>query len=64
MPADLVSKLNAAISAAVQTPEIQERFKTFGVVAKTATPQKLNQMVADEVARWTPVIRDNNIRTD
>jgi len=64
MPADLVAKLNAAISAAVQLPEIQERFKTFGVVAKTATPQKLNQMVADEVARWTPVIRDNNIRTD
>ena len=64
MPADLVAKLNAAISAAVQQPDIQERFKGFGVVAKTASPQKLNQMVAEEVARWTPVIRDNNIRTD
>jgi len=64
MPADLVAKLNAAISAAVQLPEIQQRFTTFGVVAKTTTPQKLSQMVADEVARWTPVIRDNNIRTD
>ena len=64
MPADLVAKLNAAISAAVQLPEIQQRFTTFGVVAKTTTPQKLSQMVAEEVARWTPVIRDNNIRTD
>jgi tripartite-type tricarboxylate transporter receptor subunit TctC len=64
MPADLVAKLNAAISTAVMAPEIQERFKTFGVVAKTTTPQKLTQMVAEEVARWTPVIRDNNIRTD
>jgi tripartite-type tricarboxylate transporter receptor subunit TctC len=45
-------------------PEIQQRFTTFGVVAKTTTPQKLSQMVAEEVARWTPVIRDNNIRTD
>ena len=64
MPADLVARLNAAISAAVQLPEIQQRFTTFGVVAKTTTPQKLSQMVAEEVARWTPVIRDNNIRTD
>ena len=64
MPPDLVAKLNAAISAAVQLPEIQQRFTTFGVVAKTTTPQKLSQMVAEEVARWTPVIRDNNIRTD
>ena len=46
------------------SPEIQQRFTTFGVVAKTTTPQKLGQMVAEEVARWTPVIRDNNIRTD
>lgn len=64
MPPELVARLNAAISAAVQLPEIQQRFTTFGVVAKTATSQKVTQMVADEVARWTPVIRDNNIRTD
>ena len=64
MPADVVAKLNAAINAAVQLPEIQQRFTTFGVVAKTTTPQRLTQMVSEEVARWTPVIRDNNIRTD
>jgi len=64
MPPDVVAKLNGAINAALQLPEIQQRFTTFGVVAKTATPQRLGQMTADEVARWSPVIRDNNIRTD
>ena len=64
MPPELVARLNAVISAAVNTPEIQQRFMSFGVVAKTTTPQKLQQMVADEVARWAPVIRDNNIRTE
>ena len=54
MPADLVAKLNAAISAAVQLPKSSRRFTSFGVVAKTTTPQKLSQMVAEEVARWTP----------
>ena len=64
MAPEIVAKLNAAINATLQLPEIQQRFATFGVVAKTATPQRLGQMTADEVARWTPVIRDNNIRTD
>lgn len=64
MPPDVVAKLNGAINAALQIPEIQQRFTTFGVVAKTATPQRLGQMTVDEVARWSPVIRDNNIRTD
>lgn len=64
MPADVVTKLNAAIGQVLQQPEIQQRFTTFGVVAKTATPQRLAQMTADEVKRWQPVIRDNNIKAD
>ena len=65
MPADVVAKLNDAISEArAARRRSQKRFATFGVVAKTATPQQLGQMIAEEVARWTPVIRDNNIRAD
>ena len=64
MPADVVARLNDAISKAVQLPEVQQRFTTFGVIARTATPKKLGEMTADEIARWTPVIRDNNIRAE
>ena len=64
MPADVVTKLNDAISKAVQLPEVQERFKGFGVIPRTATPKKLAEMTAEEIARWTPVIKDNNIRAD
>ena len=64
MPADVVHKLNSAVNGVVQMPDIQERFKTFGVTAQTATPQRLGQMIADEVKRWAPVIRDNNIKAD
>jgi len=64
MPADVVAKLNDAISKAVQLPEVQERFKSFGVIPRTASPKKVNEMTAEEIARWTPVIKDNNIRAD
>jgi len=64
MPADIVAKLNDAITKAVQLPEVQKSFASFGVVPKTATAKRVADMTADEVARWSAVIRDNNIRAD
>ncbi|HEX2539686.1 MAG TPA: tripartite tricarboxylate transporter substrate binding protein [Caldimonas sp.] len=64
MPADIVARLNDAIGKTLQIAEVQQKFATFGVIPKTATPQKLAQMTTEEIARWTPVIRDNNIRAD
>jgi tripartite-type tricarboxylate transporter receptor subunit TctC len=64
MPAEIVAKLNNAIGKALQIPEVQQRFTSFGLVARTTTPKKLGEMTADEIARWTPVIRDNNIRAE
>jgi len=64
MPADIVAKLHDAIGKTVLMPEIQQKFASFGVIPKTATSQKLGQMTAEEIARWAPVIRDNNIRAD
>jgi tripartite-type tricarboxylate transporter receptor subunit TctC len=64
MPADVVDKLNAAVNKAMQIPEVQHRFASIGVVPKTATPKRLGEMTAEEVARWAPVIRDSNIKAD
>jgi len=64
MPADVVARLHEAITKTVQMPDIQQKFASFGVIPKTATPQKVGQMTAEEITRWTPVIRDNNIRAD
>ena len=64
MPSDVVNKLNDAIGKAVKQPETQKRFTGFGVIPKTATPKQLAEMTAEEIARWTPVIRDNKIRSE
>ena len=64
MPTDVVDKLNAAINKAMQIPDVQQRFVSFGVVPKTATPKHLAEMTADDIARWAPVIRDNHISAE
>ena len=63
-PADVVGKLNDAINRSLDAPDMQKRFASFGVLAKTATPKRVGEMIAEDVARWAPVIRDNNIRAD
>ena len=60
----VVAKLNDAITPRCSSPRCRRSFTTFGVIAKTTTPQKLGQMIAEEVARWSQVVRDNNIRAD
>jgi tripartite-type tricarboxylate transporter receptor subunit TctC len=63
-PADVTAKLNDAISRSLDAPDMQKRFAGFGVQAKTASPKRVGDMIAEDVARWAPVIRDNNIRAD
>ena len=63
-PADIVAKLNDTINRALLAPDMQQRFAGFGVLATTATPRRVGEMIAEDVARWSAVVRDNNIRAD
>ena len=63
-PAEVVARLNDAINRSLQAPDMQQRFAGFGVLAKTASPARVGEMIAEDVARWGPVILDNNIRAD
>jgi tripartite-type tricarboxylate transporter receptor subunit TctC len=63
-PPEIVSRLNAVLNAALETPEMQQKFRGFGVQVRTTTPQKLGELIAQDVARWAPIIRENNIRSE
>jgi tripartite-type tricarboxylate transporter receptor subunit TctC len=63
-PPEVVNRLNGVINDAVQTADMKQRFTSFGLVAATATPQKLGAMIAEEVARWSPIIRENAITAE
>ncbi len=64
MPADVVAKLNDAVGAALAQPELQTRFRGFGVIATASTPARLRDMIAEEVPRWTQVVRDAGIKPE
>jgi tripartite-type tricarboxylate transporter receptor subunit TctC len=57
LPADVLRKLNAAITAAVRSPEVVERFSRNGLIAAPATPQELAATLAAESARLAVLVK-------
>ena len=63
-PKELVSRLNALIVKVMSAPEIRERFSQQGIDPETSTPEQFAQLIREEYARWTKVIRASGIKME
>lgn len=61
MPADLVKKINDAVMAGIQSPEIQKRFTEIGVDVIAQGPEKFTKIVASEVDTYQSLAREMNL---
>ena len=57
-PADVINKLNVALSTVLATPQIRDRFLAYGVEAKASTPAELQAMIAAEIPLWRKVMEE------
>jgi tripartite-type tricarboxylate transporter receptor subunit TctC len=55
-PRAIVERLNREITAAVNDPQIRQRFQELGVVENTSTPEGMRKRVVDEIAKWNALI--------
>jgi tripartite-type tricarboxylate transporter receptor subunit TctC len=61
-PADIVAKLHAAVSAALDDPDVKARYAALAMTpAPSASPQDYAKFVHDEGVRWGKVVADANI---
>ena len=60
-PQPIIAKLNAAANEFLRTPQAREMFDQLGVEAAGGTPEDLKKFVADELAKWAPIIKSANI---
>jgi tripartite-type tricarboxylate transporter receptor subunit TctC len=58
-PAEIVTKLNAAINEGLGSPELRGGLTRLGAEVKTDTPQQLGAMMADEIKKWAEVIKSS-----
>jgi len=56
-PADVIAKIRDALGTALAKPDIRERLVSLGITPQLSTPDELSKLVADEQAKWGPLIR-------
>ena len=63
-PRQLVARLNEEANRALLVPELRERLAAAGAEPGGGSPEQLGQAVATEVAKWTRLVRERNLRFD
>jgi tripartite-type tricarboxylate transporter receptor subunit TctC len=56
-PTVVVQRLQRAAQEALAVPALQAQLQSLGVRAQGSTPEQLQQLLADEIRRWSQVIQ-------
>jgi tripartite-type tricarboxylate transporter receptor subunit TctC len=48
----------------MQQTDVKDRFTKLGMQAAPLTPTELDQMLRKELAMWTRVVKENNIKPE
>jgi tripartite-type tricarboxylate transporter receptor subunit TctC len=63
-PSDVIEKLNAAAKKAVQAEAFRKKIEQEGLAVSAGSPAELDAYVKREEARWSKIVRENNIKPD
>jgi tripartite-type tricarboxylate transporter receptor subunit TctC len=63
-PAAVIARVNAEIGKALGAQDLRQRFAALGVDPAPSTPEQLDQLIRDETALWTKVIRSAGIKPE
>jgi tripartite-type tricarboxylate transporter receptor subunit TctC len=56
-PAEIINKLNKEINAGLADPDIKARIADLGGTALGGSPSDLGKLVADEIEKWSKVVK-------
>jgi tripartite-type tricarboxylate transporter receptor subunit TctC len=62
--AGIVDKLNRAIVAIVEAPDVRGKLLVQGVEPMTSTPADLGRFLSAEIVKWTRVVKESGARPD
>ena len=63
-PRPIVERLNSEVGHVMKRADIAERLATLGMQPVTDTPEELAAYLKAEIAKWTKVVHDANIKVD
>lgn len=63
-PADVINKLHAAAKAGARAPDFTKKVEHEGLVISAGAPAELDAYVRGEQARWSRIVKENNLKAD
>jgi tripartite-type tricarboxylate transporter receptor subunit TctC len=63
-PADAIAKLHAAAKKATDSPDFRKKIEPEGLSVSAGAPRELDDYVRAEAARWSKLVKENNIKND
>jgi tripartite-type tricarboxylate transporter receptor subunit TctC len=64
MPTPVADRLNTALIAALNTPDLANRLRDLGAEPNKMTRAEFSTLVASDVARWAAVAKSADVRVD
>ena len=63
-PQAAVARLNRDLNAALATPEVQARFKSFGMIPSPSTPEQFDAFLKAESALYARVVKEAGVKAE
>src|SRR5262249_24119280 len=63
-PPEVITKLNVAAKKATDSAEFRKRLEPEGLTVSGGAPAELDAFVRGEQARWSKVVKENNLKID
>ena len=63
-PRPIVDRLQKELAAALQTPEVRERYAVLGIDPVGNSPDAFGEQIRADLARWEKVVKAANIRLE
>jgi tripartite-type tricarboxylate transporter receptor subunit TctC len=63
-PKSVIARLHDEAVKVLRDPIVKERFSTEGADAVGSSPEQFAQFVANEIAKWTKVVKDGGIKAE
>ncbi len=63
-PKEIILRLNQALGRILKLPEVQERLRADGREPLHTTPEEYGRVIARDIAKWTKVVKQGNIKVD
>lgn len=63
-PKDVVLKLHGALVKVLRLPATKESFQRIGADVLESTPQEFDKLMRSEMAKWSKVVREANVKVE